>query len=151
VWSEYLYPPGQLLRPRARAWDAAGNPLGPPFFVTDGTAYRPRTARVGRTSFVNVWTDGDAVLANVVSLCTPGVAVCGDGVVVPQCEECDDGAANSDTRPDACRTDCRRARCGDGARDTGEECDDGNTVDGDCCTAACRAEPDTDGDGVCDP
>jgi hypothetical protein len=29
-------------------------------------------------------------------------------------EACDDGAQNSDTRSDACRTDCTLARCGDG-------------------------------------
>ena len=47
---------------------------------------------------------------------------CGNGVI--ECEEaCDDGEANSDTEPDACRTNCIRAGCGDGIADTGEECD----------------------------
>ena len=45
--------------------------------------------------------------------------LCGDGVL-QSAEECDDGAANSDTDPDACRTDCRHARCGDGVVDTAE-------------------------------
>jgi cysteine-rich repeat protein len=31
--------------------------------------------------------------------------------------------------------------CGDGVVDPGEECDDGGTVDGDCCDATCAAEP----------
>jgi len=31
--------------------------------------------------------------------------------------------------------------CGDGKLDPGEECDDGNTVDGDGCAANCRLEP----------
>ncbi len=31
-------------------------------------------------------------------------------------------------------------RCGDGARAAGEECDDGNTADGDGCSATCRLE-----------
>jgi cysteine-rich repeat protein len=30
--------------------------------------------------------------------------------------------------------------CGDGAREGTEECDDGNTVNGDCCSATCTAE-----------
>ena len=30
--------------------------------------------------------------------------------------------------------------CGDGQRDAGEGCDDGNTIDGDCCTAHCELE-----------
>src|SRR6185436_16742974 len=33
-------------------------------------------------------------------------------------EECDDGAANSDTTADACRTNCTLPRCGDGVPDT---------------------------------
>lgn len=31
--------------------------------------------------------------------------------------------------------------CGNGELDVGETCDDGNNVDGDCCTADCRLEP----------
>jgi len=31
--------------------------------------------------------------------------------------------------------------CGNGVRDPGEECDDGNLVRGDCCSSACRLEP----------
>jgi cysteine-rich repeat protein len=31
--------------------------------------------------------------------------------------------------------------CGDGILDDGEECDDGNTVGGDCCTPTCTIEP----------
>ncbi|MEM9194711.1 MAG: DUF4215 domain-containing protein [Myxococcota bacterium] len=39
--------------------------------------------------------------------------------------------------------------CGDGTRDFGEECDDGNLVPGDGCNTICRVEPaDTCGDGV---
>jgi cysteine-rich repeat protein len=36
---------------------------------------------------------------------------------------------------------CRNAaRCGDGVTQVPEQCDDGNGVDGDCCTSACRTE-----------
>ncbi len=38
----------------------------------------------------------------------------------------------------SCRTDCTVPRCGDGRFDAGEVCDDGNTVDGDRCSADCR-------------
>ena len=31
--------------------------------------------------------------------------------------------------------------CGDGLINLGEDCDDGNTLDGDCCSSACEAEP----------
>jgi cysteine-rich repeat protein len=55
-----------------------------------------------------------------------GGGLCGNGVLDPD-EDCDDGPANSDTEPDACRTDCREAQCNDGVLDPmhGEECDDG--------------------------
>jgi len=80
-------------------------------------------------------------------------AVCGDGVVDVG-EECDDGQGNSDTEPDACRTDCRLAYCGDGVLDTGEGCDDGNTQGGDGCAGDCVQEVCGDGiiegDEVCD-
>jgi len=33
------------------------------------------------------------------------------------------------------------AVCGNGTREAGEECDDGNTKDGDCCASDCRIEP----------
>lgn len=68
-------------------------------------------------------------------------ATCGDGIVWTGVEECDNGAANSDTEPDACRTDCRTAYCGDGVRDSGEQCDDGNLIDTDYCPTACESQP----------
>jgi cysteine-rich repeat protein len=66
---------------------------------------------------------------------TPGV-VCGDGATTGA-ETCDAGADNSDSEPDACRSNCRVAACGDGVVDSGEVCDDGNTEDGDACSADC--------------
>ena len=42
---------------------------------------------------------------------------CGNGFTDPG-EECDDGPFNSDTTPDACRTNCILPRCGDGVPDT---------------------------------
>ena len=58
---------------------------------------------------MNVWQVTNRYYANVVSLCTPGSSTCGDGVLDPRCEECDAGAGNSDTTPDALPH--RRARC----------------------------------------
>lgn len=66
--------------------------------------------------------------------------VCGDGVAEGS-EQCDDGAGNSDTLPDACRTNCTNAHCGDGVQDTGEACDDGNMSNGDGCNSVCQIEP----------
>lgn len=52
---------------------------------------------------------------------------CGDGVLQAENgEQCDEGADNSDTLPDACRTTCTPAACGDGVTDSNEGCDDGD-------------------------
>jgi cysteine-rich repeat protein len=75
---------------------------------------------------------------------------CGNDIVEAG-EECDDGAANSDTAPDTCRTDCQLPRCGDGVIDParGEVCDDGNATAGDGCSADCLSD-ETCGNGVVD-
>jgi cysteine-rich repeat protein len=83
---------------------------------------------------------------------------CGNGIVEPG-EECDDGTMdNSDSFPDACRTNCQNHRCGDITIDSDEECDDGNTVDTDECSNLCQYNVevscndglDEDDDGVTD-
>lgn len=84
---------------------------------------------------------------------TTHVPVCGDEVVEGD-ETCDAGAANSDVKQGACRTDCRLAGCGDGVVDfvLAEGCDDANTDDGDGCSAVCAVEaPPNCGDGSLDP
>jgi len=76
--------------------------------------------------------------------------VCGNGQVEGT-EECDNGMANSDTTPGACRLLCTFPRCGDGVVDGAEQCDLGaansaTLADGcrpDCRSARC-------GDGVQD-
>lgn len=64
--------------------------------------------------------------------------VCGDGFKEGD-EQCDDGLMNSDELPNACRTSCKSAACGDKVVDTGELCDDGDDDDSDECTSACTA------------
>lgn len=64
---------------------------------------------------------------------------CGDGLVDDD-EACDDGAANSNQSPDACRLDCSLPRCGDGVLDSAETCDDGNRIGGDGCDPVCLEE-----------
>jgi hypothetical protein len=75
---------------------------------------------------------------------------CGNGKIDPN-EECDNGANNSDTVADACRTSCTKARCGDGIVDMGEACDDGlgnsSTAPNACRTTCVKAKC---GDGVKD-
>jgi hypothetical protein len=65
--------------------------------------------------------------------------------VVEGSEACDEGEANSDTRPDACRLDCSAPRCGAGVVDAGEACEpppDGALDDGrpDCSLSAAALE-----------
>ena len=62
---------------------------------------------------------------------------CGNGRL-DATEECDNGSANSDTQPNACRMDCTKAKCGDQVVDTGEQCDNGSS-NSDTQPDACRA------------
>lgn len=68
---------------------------------------------------------------------------CGDGhvdVLGPDhLEGCDDGSGGIPQDSPTCDADCTLAACGDGRVNTvaGEQCDDGNTVDGDGCDS-CR-------------
>ena len=73
---------------------------------------------------------GLAWLALVLNGCFPPApddGVCGDDDVNTVAgEECDDGSENSNSKPNACRTDCKNAWCGDGVKDDDEECDNGS-------------------------
>lgn len=78
--------------------------------------------------------------------------ICGNDLLEGS-EECDDGTANSDTVPDACRAECVLPACGDGVTDPGhgEECDEGATnsdTEPDTCRADCALP--RCGDGVID-
>lgn len=64
-------------------------------------------------------------------------ATCGDGFVRAGVEECDPGVPGGDP---GCKDGCTRHRCGDGAVGPDGQCDDGNAVGGDGCSAACRVE-----------
>ncbi len=69
--------------------------------------------------------------------------VCGDGVLNPATEECDDGNTSNS---DSCLSNCTIAYCGDGILSPGVEgCDDGNLIDSDDCPSNCQ--PATCGDG----
>lgn len=137
----------------ARAYDGNGVPFGPAVKLSSEPS--PQSVKVARRpdgSFANAWIVGSTLMANVVSLCAPGSATCGDGVLNPACERCDDGPANDDTAADACRTDCLPAHCGDGTLDTGEMCDDGNFLSCDGCSPACTIETGVVcGDGIAAP
>lgn len=67
---------------------------------------------------------------------TSTLGECGNNLV-EGAEECDNGLANSDTTPDACRSTCMLPFCSDAVTDTGEQCDDGNPVSGEGCDVNC--------------
>lgn len=61
--------------------------------------------------------------------------ICGDGVVQPPGEQCDDG---NDVNDDGCTNTCTASACGDGVEQAGEECDDANILDTDACVTGCK-------------
>ncbi len=135
----------------ARGFDTSGAPIGPAVVIGGSANYAPKVVRLPDGSFLNgLGSYGSSnFAANVTSLCVPGSAVCGDGAVDAFCEQCDAGLGNSDAAPDACRTTCRPAACGDGVVDTGESCDDGNRTSCDGCSRTCHPEAGFGcGDGV---
>lgn len=90
--------------------------------------------------------------------CTPG---CGDGVCqageeascARDCEPCTgdscvcgDMVCGTGESMMSCPQDCTEPSCGNGAKEEGEPCDDGNDVDGDACTNTCTVA--TCGDGI---
>ena len=67
------------------------------------------------------------------------INVCGDGILWKGVELCDGG-----DKDERCSEDCKvcsQIVCGDGIPAGDEECDDGNTEDGDGCSADCKEEP----------
>jgi cysteine-rich repeat protein len=134
---------GDVRRARGRVYDGDLDPLVDAFdFDTSEVVRNVALARrTDGASVVATWTTEDTVWGSVVRTCTPLNHYCGNGTIDAACgETCDDGAGNDDGAPNACRTDCHVAHCGDGVVDTGEECDDGNQHNCDGCSALCTAE-----------
>ncbi len=97
-----------------------------------------------RWAGVELCDDGNTASEDFcLATCVPNL--CGDGIRNPAAEACDDGSANSNTVPNACRTDCSLPRCGDGVQDAGEDCDDGNTSEQDSCLPSCAVNRCGDG------
>ncbi|MFA6214986.1 MAG: DUF4215 domain-containing protein [Patescibacteria group bacterium] len=70
-------------------------------------------------------------------VCVPTATVCSYGSCINgvQSGVCTNGCSNWPSTQS-----CYIAVCGNGTRDSGEECDDGNTVSGDGCSGACQLE-----------
>ncbi len=127
--------------PAARLYAADGTALARAGqFSAESTRFFTMSPRPdGR--FVVGWEGQDSLRATVIAPCAPPAHTgCGNGVVEALCEGCDQGAANSDVLPNACRSTCQVASCGDGVVDAGEQCDDGNNVGCDDCDPSCHVE-----------
>ncbi|MFA6255020.1 MAG: polymorphic toxin-type HINT domain-containing protein [Patescibacteria group bacterium] len=79
--------------------------------------------------------------------CIPGPMICSYGPCVAGSQEvsCGNGCTTNKFNQD-----CYVPVCGNNIKDPGEECDDGNTVSGDGCSATCQLEVGC-GDGSLDP
>jgi len=76
------------------------------------------------------WTGGDGCSAGCDS-----IEICGNSIVDWEVgEECDPPSV-----PSNCSPICKAMYCGNGVKDLGEVCDDGNWVDGDGCSSDCNS------------
>ncbi|MFQ5515772.1 MAG: DUF4215 domain-containing protein [Myxococcota bacterium] len=133
----------------ARVFSHDGTPMGPTQAIWDAGP-GPRIQHVrssglgpemhGGRAFLTSWQYSIRGFGEMLSVCDEALPSCGNGVLDHICEQCDDGAANDDTSPDACRTTCTEPRCGDGVLDSGELCDDGNIESCDGCSEDCQIE-----------
>ena len=118
-------------------FDVTVNTGGPPEVCNQGFVTRivPELYSTSASSLLlNLPTDDPSTVALDDPTCTP-ISYCGDGILDPNDEDCDDGNTNDN---DACTNACTTARCGDGIVETGvEECDDGNLSNNDACLNNC--------------
>src|SRR5438093_1442984 len=89
-----------------------------------------RDAATGKLTFIEVQREGQNGVLGLFG--AKAVTVSLDGASVY-------AAGSADTAVAVFRV----RRCGDGVLDPGEQCDDGNVQDGDCCSSTCRFEPAT--------
>jgi cysteine-rich repeat protein len=143
---------------------ATSAPTGTPTNLPTDTATALPTGTATSTSTATVTGTPTSTPSSTPTDTPTPVPVCGNGIVESG-EQCDLGTANCapgvccDSSCDAdcqiigrctgnqacCTTaaDCAAGEgcCGNGTVEGDEQCDDGNRIDGDCCSARCQTEP----------
>jgi len=114
----------------------------PPGFCGDGNIDLDEQCDDGVDLVTGVPVGGDGCSADCKS-----AEYCGNGIIDPATETCDDG---NTIAGDGCSDNCQSEVCGNGIIDPGEVCDDGNTVGGDGCSADCTSD-ETCGNNIVDP
>jgi cysteine-rich repeat protein len=104
--------------------------------VAEG-AYPENVSVIGSVTLYIGWDQSFSTNAPDSPVILEGPAMCGNGIVEPYLEACDD---KRDTA--FCDADCTFPVCGDWYLNfaAGEQCDDGNTLSGDGCDAFCIFE-----------
>ncbi len=115
------------------------------------------TSTASGSTGATMTTSGGMTTTTTTTTTTSGGPTCGNGVVDQPDEECDGADLQGHTCSDlmfsnpagvACGPECKldfegcQATCGDTAIEPTEDCDDGNTIDTDTCSAKCHAQGD---------
>lgn len=126
-------PPGATLSP------PSGTTSTQPFASVFN--WTPQPSDAGSARAVTIVYEDPAGLQDTCSF-SLRVPLCGDGVIDPAAgEQCDPGAVpGACGSGETCTASCVCVPCGNGVVDPGEQCDDGNTDDGDCCSGSCQFE-----------
>lgn len=137
VWSRMDRNPG-FHPAQARAFDSQGNPYGPPIDVSTAISGNDvRVASLPDGAFVVAWRANNplAVQATILRACVSGSGECG---AAPTPLPTNTPAATATSTPTSTPTPTPAPPvCGDAIIGSGEQCDDGNLIDGDGCDSNC--------------
>jgi cysteine-rich repeat protein len=108
----------------------------------DGNVCTDEICAAGQCRYANNSAPcNDGLNCSVNSFCANGACIPGDA---PACNDDNDCTLDKCGSLDRCLHDwvaqCGGTGCGNGVVETGEQCDDGNTVSDDGCSAVCQAE-----------
>jgi len=116
---------------------------GPPLVCDDGNVCTMDSCDPDDGCMAEPVQDGagcdDGNACTLTDTCLAGACV---GANVPDCDDSDKCTADSCNPAAGCVHDAITPCCGNGSKEAGEQCDDGNNNDGDGCSAQCQSESD---------